>query len=157
MSEEEVVILEADPLSSTEEGFAPIEEENAAEIAAADSAAQEEVEEQKNKSKKKWLILLILGAVLLLSIIITLVVIIKNKQKVPEPVVVEKAVEKPVMKEQFSPSKLDGMIKKHIYSMNKATKTMPLKSMKKLPPLMKPFHTTTLALQNSKNKIFLKH
>jgi len=113
MAEEEVVILEADPLSTTEEGFAPIEEENAAETAAADSAAaQDEEDEQKSKSKKKLLMLLILGAVLLLSIIIALVIIIKNKHKTPEPVIIEKTVEKPVNKEQFSPSKIDGMIKK---------------------------------------------
>ena len=113
MAEEEVVILEADPLSTTEEGFAPIEEENAAETAAADSAAaQDEEDEQKSKSKKKLLMLLILGAVLLLSIIIALVIIIKNKHKTPEPIIMEKTVEKPVNKEQFSPSKIDGMIKK---------------------------------------------
>lgn len=114
MAEEEVVIVEADPssaLSVVEEGFAPIEEESADETAAA-SAAFDEVEEQKGKSKRKLLLLLILGAVLLLGIIITLVVIIKNKNKIPEPVVIEKTVEKPVVKEQFSPSKLDGMIKK---------------------------------------------
>ncbi len=89
MAEEAVVILEADPLSTTDEGFAPIEEENATETAAADSAAEKEVEEQKNKSKKKLLMLLILGSLLLLGMIIAFVVIIKNKHKTPEPIAVE--------------------------------------------------------------------
>ena len=114
MAEEEVVILEADPSSAltvTEEGFAPIEDENAEETAAATAAFSED-EEQKNKSKKKLLILLILGAVLLLAIIISLVVIIKNKNKAPRPIVAEKVVDKPIVKEQFSPSRIDGMIKK---------------------------------------------
>ncbi len=114
MAEEEVVIVEADPSSAitvvTEEGFAPIEEENADENTTASTASEED--EQKSKSKKKLLILLILGAVLLLGIIITIVVIIKNKNKAPSPAPIEKVVEKPVTKEQFSPSKLDGMIKK---------------------------------------------
>lgn len=113
MAEEEVVILEAEPssaLSVVEEGFAPIEEESADENAAASTASDED--EQKSKAKKKLLILLILGATLLLAVIITLIVIIKNKNKVPAPVPIEKVVEKSVPKEQFSPSKLDGMIKK---------------------------------------------
>ncbi|WP_263833696.1 tetratricopeptide repeat protein [Sulfurospirillum oryzae] len=131
MAEEAVVILEADPLATTEEGFAPIEEENAEETAAA-SAAQTVDDEQKIKSKKKLLIFLVLGAVLLLGIIIAIVVIIKNKHKTPEPIVVEKAVEKPVTKEQFSPSKLEGMIKKAHLLYEKGNKDDALKIYEKI-------------------------
>ena len=111
---EEVVILEADPSSAltvTDEGFAPIEDENAEETAATTAAFSEE-EVQKGKSKKKLLILLILGVILLLGIIMALVVIIKNKKNIPAPAPIEKVVEAPVVKEQFSPSRIDGMIKK---------------------------------------------
>ena len=118
MAEEEVVILEAADSSldggSAEEGFAPIEEENSEDTADAASASELEEEEQKKKNKKKLLLLLIAGGVILLAIIIALVVIIKHKksQATKAPIVAEQAVEKPIVKEQFSPSKIEGMIKK---------------------------------------------
>ncbi|KFL34058.1 MULTISPECIES: tetratricopeptide repeat protein [unclassified Sulfurospirillum] len=110
---EEVVILEADPLSTSEdEGFAPITEEGAEETATA-SVIQNEEDEQKRKSKKKLLILLILGSLLLLGIIIAIVIIINTKNRAANaPVAIAQVVEKPAIKEQFSPSKLEGMIKK---------------------------------------------
>lgn len=109
MAEEEVVILEADPSTPQEEGFAPIEEEGSEE-ASLEGLAQIE---QSAQSKKKLLIMLVAGGVLLLAVIAAIIVLIKLKSHpAPEPVAVVKTEEKPVTKEQFSPSRLDSMIKK---------------------------------------------
>jgi tetratricopeptide (TPR) repeat protein len=109
MAEEEVVILEADPAASQEEGFAPIEEE-AGEDVSLEGAL---LSEQTTKSKKKLLIMLIAGGVLLLGMIIAVIVVLKLKSHpapaAPAPIAKK---EEPVFKEQFSPSRLDSMIKK---------------------------------------------
>ena len=104
--EEEVIILEA-----TEENFAPIEDENQDEEK--DSQAST-IALDTDKSKKKIFLLLGIGIVLLLAIILAIVIIIKNKNKTSsaQPIEVEKVVEKQAIKEQFSPSKLENMIKK---------------------------------------------
>ena len=54
-----------------------------------------------------------LGSVLLLIIVIILVLLFKNKNHpIEAPIEVPKIVEKQVQKEQFSPSKIENMIKK---------------------------------------------
>lgn len=101
--EEEVVILEA-----SEEGFAPIEDENQEEIK--NPQTPDEVEEGKTP-KKKIILLVAIGLVLLLAIVL-IIVILKNKTKIIPTPIPEKVVEKEVAREQFSPSKLENMIKK---------------------------------------------
>lgn len=113
MAEEEVIILEADASSNdAEESFAPIEEERTDEITASEVLPLNQ-EFVQQKSKKKLIILLIAGVILLLGIIVTLLLILNSKKETPiTPTVVEKEEEKPYIKEQFSPSKLDSLIKK---------------------------------------------
>ncbi|WP_060825416.1 tetratricopeptide repeat protein [Sulfurospirillum cavolei] len=109
MAEEEVVILEADPSTPTEEGFAPIEEEASEETASAENAE----DELAKHAKKRLLILLVAAGVLLLAIIIAIIVILKLKSHpTPSPAPIVKHEEKPIVKEQFSPSRVDSMIKK---------------------------------------------
>jgi len=111
MAEEEVIILEGDAEESNEEGFAPIEEENSEEAAGLNLAALKE--EATQAKKKKLLLLLVAGGVLLLSIIMVILIMIKLRSHPPiAPLIDTKVEEKPLVKEQFSPSKLDGMIKK---------------------------------------------
>ena len=111
MAEEEVVILEADGATSSEEGFAPIEEENSEEGTGLEIVAFDEGATQTKK--KKLLLLLLAGGILLLAIIVAIIVIIKLKSHTETPpAVVTKVEETPIIKEQFSPSRLDGMIKK---------------------------------------------
>lgn len=81
MAEEEVVILEADPSTPTEEGFAPIEEE-----ASEETASEENAEDELAKhAKKRLLILLVAAGVLLLAIIIAIIVILKLKSHPTPP------------------------------------------------------------------------
>ena len=116
MAEEEVVILEAEPSSSdnasssSEEGFAPIEAENAEESGGALEVIDQEAQEQK--AKKRLMLFIILGALLLLGVVIALVIVAKHKTKAPPMPIVKEEPEKPIVKEQFSPSKIEGMIKK---------------------------------------------
>jgi len=110
MAEEEVVILEADGATSNEEGFAPIEEENSEEGTSLEIVAFDEGATQTKK--KKLLLLLLAGGILLLAIIVAIIVIIKLKSHPEAPPAVVAKVEEAPIKEQFSPSRLDGMIKK---------------------------------------------
>ena len=103
--EEEVVILEA-----SDENFAPIEDENQED---AKSSQEAEQTQERGKAKKKLALLLVLGSVLLLIIVIILVLLFKNKNHpIEAPLEIPKVVEKQVQKEQFSPSKIENMIKK---------------------------------------------
>jgi len=111
MAEEEVVILEGDGEVSSEEGFAPIEEENSEEATSLNLIALNE--EETPAKKKKLLLFLVAAGILLLTIIMAMLIIIKLKSNPPiPPVTVTKVEDKPIIKEQFSPSRLDGMIKK---------------------------------------------
>lgn len=103
--EEEVVILEA-----SDENFAPIEDADQDDV----KAFQETQDTQnKSKAKKKLALLLVVGTILLLIIAIVLVLLLKNKnQPIEAPIEVPKVVEKQTPKEQFSPSKIENMIKK---------------------------------------------
>lgn len=100
--EEEVVILEA-----SDENFAPIEDEIQED---ATSSQETEQKQESGKAKKKLAILLVLGSVLLIIVII-LVLLLKNKP-IEAPIEIPKVVEKQATREQFSPSKIENMIKK---------------------------------------------
>jgi len=107
MAEEEVVILEATP---SEENFAPMEEETTLEEA---QASEEEVEKAlQEKSKKKLKLFVGLGVFILLAIITTIVLLVVFKKKPPPPPIAPPVVEEVIPKPQFSPSKLETMIKK---------------------------------------------
>ena len=134
--EEEVVILEA-----SDENFAPIEDENQED---AKSSQEAEQTQERGKAKKKLALLLVLGSVLLLIIVIILVLLFKNKNHpIEAPLEIPKVVEKQVQKEQFSPSKIENMIKKANVLYEKGDKDDALKIMRELPPLMKPSLTIT--------------
>lgn len=107
MAEEEVVILEATP---SEESFAPMEEESTLEEAAISS--EEEEKALKAKSKKKLMLFVGIGVFVLLAIIITIVFLLFFKKKPTPPPAPQPVVENVIPKPQFSPSKLETMIKK---------------------------------------------
>lgn len=110
MAEEEVVILEA---SALDENFAPMQDEGAAEEAAAQKLEEENAKRLQEKEKKKRTLLILGGAVFLLLLTIGLIVTLTTKKEpIPEPVVLEETTEKVIPKPQFSPSKLETMIKK---------------------------------------------
>ncbi len=110
MAEEEVVILEA---SALDENFAPMQDEGALEEAAAEKLEEENAKRLQEKEKKKRTLLILGGAVFLLLITIGLIVaLMTKKEPIPEPVVLEETTEKVIPKPQFSPSKLETMIKK---------------------------------------------
>ena len=111
MAEEEAVII-LEGSEEQAESFTLMADENVEEQKGDDLAAQEE-ELKKRRSKKRLMLLLIIGTALLLAIIVALVIILKNKTiKAPlEPLHVEQ-IEPIKPKEQFTPSKLENMIKK---------------------------------------------
>ena len=110
MAEEEVVILEA---SALDENFAPMQDEGALEEAAAEKLEEENAKRLQEKEKKKRTLLILGGAVFLLLITIGLIVaLMTKKEPIPEPVVLEETTEEVIPKPQFSPSKLETMIKK---------------------------------------------
>jgi tetratricopeptide (TPR) repeat protein len=111
MAEEEaVVILEGS--EEKPENFAPMLDENAEEQVEEDLASEKK-KLAGSRSRKKLLFLVIASAILLLSMIIALLFILKQKTPKPpqEPLHITQ-VEPPKLKEQFSPSKLDTMIRK---------------------------------------------
>lgn len=107
MAEEEVVILEANP---SEESFAPMEEESSLEETAL--AQEEEEKALKAKSKKKLMVFVGLGVFVLLAIIATIIFLVFFKKKPVPPPAPPPVVENVIPKPQFSPSKLETMIKK---------------------------------------------
>ncbi len=113
MAEEEVVILEAAP-SSQEESFAPMQDETVLEESTTQALENEATQDaQKNQKKKKYLLLGILLGVLLLALIAGIVIFLL-KESAPKEPSLQKVTEevKAPPKPQFSPSKLEGMIKK---------------------------------------------
>ncbi|MDD3344661.1 MAG: hypothetical protein PHR87_13945 [Sulfurospirillaceae bacterium] len=112
MAEEEAVIILEGSEEEHPENFAPIADENAEDQADIALESQEQ-ERASRRARKKLLLLLGIGSVLLIGIIIALVVILKHKSATPppEPLHVEQT-EEPKPKEQFTPSKLENMIKK---------------------------------------------
>jgi len=106
MAEEEVVILEGTP---SEENFAPMEEETSPDETL---ASEEEEKALKQKSKKKLMLFVGLGVFVLLTIIITIIMLIVFKKKPVPPPIAPPVVEEVIPKPQFSPSKLETMIKK---------------------------------------------
>ena len=113
MAEEEVVILEAENTpSNEEESFALIEEERTDEITPSEVVPLNQ-NKKRSPAKKRLLILLIAGVILLIGIMVALLLILNAKDTVSQtPIIKEKEEEKILQKEQFSPSKLDSMIKK---------------------------------------------
>ena len=109
MAEEEIIILEA---GAEEEGLSLIEDEILLEDEAAQKEEEKNQEISKVKSKKRMILLSLLGIVILLGIIVAIV--IKSLTKEPAPIALEPEVVAPkeLPKPQFSPSKLETMIKK---------------------------------------------
>lgn len=109
MAEEEVVILEAAP---AEESFTLIQDENVLEENDAQKQEEENAQLQKQKLRKKFILFGAIGGLLLLAVVITIIVLLLTKKEPTPSLVVEEAPHKSVPKPQFSPSKLETMIKK---------------------------------------------
>lgn len=108
MAEEAVVILEGSEEQS--ENFAPITDINTDEEAQAQPI---EADKKALSPKKKMMLLLVIGITLLTIIAVAIVFIFKTKNtQQAEPLHVTQTQEEPKPKEQFSPSKLETMIKK---------------------------------------------
>ncbi len=112
MAEEIIVLEEADDKPPLEEGFTLIEDEGGGEDATANTNESESLDNGK-KPNKKLLIALIVGVVLLLCMIGAIVFLVIQKNKAPlSPIVATQIDEKPINKDMFTPSKIEGMIKK---------------------------------------------
>ena len=109
---EEVIILEAP--SSTEESFAPMQDETVLEESTAQALENETIQElQKSQKKKKHLLIGgLLGLLLLIIIAFIAVLLLKESATKESPKLQEPEEVKAPLRSQFSPSKLEGMIKK---------------------------------------------
>ena len=109
---EEVIILEAP--SSTEESFAPMQDETVLEESTAQALENETIQElQKSQKKKKHLLIGgLLGLLLLIIIAFIAVLLLKESAPKESPKLQEPEEVKAPLRSQFSPSKLEGMIKK---------------------------------------------